>query len=37
MAISTRAKEFYEHVGFEASPIDPMTLMITLADLRACL
>lgn len=35
-AIPTRAKEFYEHVGFEASPLDPMTLMITLADLRAC-
>jgi GNAT superfamily N-acetyltransferase len=37
VAISTRAKAFYEHVGFEASPLDPMTMMIALADLRACL
>lgn len=36
-AVSDRAKKFYEHLGFEVSPLDPMTLMITLADLKACL
>jgi predicted N-acetyltransferase YhbS len=36
-AVSIQAKTFYEHVGFEVSPLDPMTLMITLADLKACL
>jgi predicted N-acetyltransferase YhbS len=36
-AVSIQAKAFYEHVGFEASPLDPMTLMITLADLKASL
>jgi hypothetical protein len=28
---------FYEGLGFDPSPLDPMTLMITLADLRASL
>lgn len=32
-AISTKAKEFYEKLGFEPSLIDPMTLMVTLDDL----
>ncbi len=36
-AASAQAKTFYEHIGFEVSPLDPMTLMITLADLKACL
>lgn len=36
-AVSAQAKIFYEHIGFEASPLDPMTLMITLADLKACM
>ena len=36
-AISVEAKAFYEKVGFEPSPLDPMMLMITLADLRAAL
>jgi len=36
-AISEEARRFYEGLGFEPSPIDPMTLMITLADLRASL
>lgn len=36
-AISNSAKEFYEKVGFESSGIDPMTLMITLDDLKAAL
>jgi hypothetical protein len=35
-ALDSAAKAFYERVGFEPSPLDPMTLMITLADLRAC-
>lgn len=34
-ALSDEAKAFYENIGFEASPHDPMMLMITLADLRA--
>ncbi|MFZ0694417.1 MAG: GNAT family N-acetyltransferase [Alphaproteobacteria bacterium] len=31
-AISERAKRFYEKYGFVASPVDPMTLMVTVAD-----
>lgn len=34
-ALSTEAKAFYEAVGLEPSPLDPMTMMITLADLKA--
>ena len=34
-AISTKAKEFYEKLGFEPSLIDPMTLMVTLDDLKS--
>ncbi|HKE55448.1 MAG TPA: GNAT family N-acetyltransferase [Pyrinomonadaceae bacterium] len=33
-AISERAKRFYEKWGFIASPIDTMTLMITVAEAR---
>lgn len=33
-AISVKAKAFYLNLGFEMSPIEPMTLMVTLADLR---
>lgn len=33
-ALSESARAFYEHVGFEPSPLDPMTLMATLADIR---
>ncbi|RQU52921.1 GNAT family N-acetyltransferase [Burkholderia cenocepacia] len=36
-ALSDAAKTFYERVGFEASPLDPMLLLITLADLEAAL
>jgi len=36
-ALSIEAKAFYEHVGFEPSPLDTMTLMITLDDLKACI
>ncbi|HSU06567.1 MAG TPA: GNAT family N-acetyltransferase [Acetobacteraceae bacterium] len=31
-AISAEAKRFYERYGFHTSPIEPMTLMITLAE-----
>jgi GNAT superfamily N-acetyltransferase len=34
-AIDEDAKTFYHRLGFDPSPLDPMTLMITLADLRA--
>lgn len=33
-ALSESARTFYEHLGFEPSPLDPMTLMATLADIR---
>jgi GNAT superfamily N-acetyltransferase len=36
-AISPEAKAFYLALGFEASPFEPMTLMVTLADIRATL
>jgi len=36
-AISDDAKRFYERHGFAESPIDPMTLMITVADARRAL
>jgi GNAT superfamily N-acetyltransferase len=31
-AISEEAKRFYEKYGFVASPIDPLTVMIVVAD-----
>jgi ribosomal protein S18 acetylase RimI-like enzyme len=31
-ALSENAKRFYEGHGFVASPIDPLTVMITLAE-----
>jgi GNAT superfamily N-acetyltransferase len=33
-AISEEARRFYERHGFVASPVDPMTLMITMADAK---
>jgi GNAT superfamily N-acetyltransferase len=36
-AISEQAKAFYLALGFDASPRDPMTLMVTLADIRSLL
>jgi GNAT superfamily N-acetyltransferase len=33
-AISDQAKAFYQALGFDPSPAEPMTLMVTLADLR---
>lgn len=34
-AISEEAKNFYLSLGFDPSPLHPLTLMATLADLRA--
>ena len=36
-AISNDAKRFYERYGFSESPVDPMTLMIGVADLQRLL
>jgi GNAT superfamily N-acetyltransferase len=36
-AISEQAKAFYVALGLSESPLEPMTLMVTLADLRATL
>ena len=36
-ALSDQAKAFYLHLGLDESPLDPMTLMVTVADLRAAL
>jgi GNAT superfamily N-acetyltransferase len=34
-AISEKAKQFYESCGFTASPIESMTLMVTIKDAKA--
>ncbi|MCC4622360.1 GNAT family N-acetyltransferase [Xanthomonas cassavae CFBP 4642] len=36
-ALSEGAKVFYERIGFEPSPLDPMLLVVTLEDLKASL
>ena len=36
-AISDEAKAFYLALGLAESPLEPMTLMVTLADLRVTL
>lgn len=36
-AISDEAKAFYIGLGLDVSPLEPMTLMVTLADLRSAL
>jgi len=36
-AVDAEARTFYHRLGFAPSPLDPMTLMITLADIRASL
>jgi hypothetical protein len=33
--VSEEAAAFYRRLGFDVSPLDPMILMVTLADLRA--
>ena len=35
--LSPQAKAFYERLGFESSPLNNMTLMVTLTDLKASL
>ncbi len=36
-ALSDNARAFYQQLGLEPSPLDPMSLMTTFADLRAAL
>ncbi len=36
-AVSDEARAFYLALGLDPSPLEPMTLMVTLADLRASL
>ncbi len=36
-ALSENAKAFYLALGLEVSPLDPMMLMVTLADLQTAL
>lgn len=36
-AISEQARDYYRALGFDSSPLDPMTLMVTLADVRPAL
>jgi len=36
-AISEEAKTFYLRLGLDESPLEPMTLMVTIADLRSAL
>lgn len=34
-ALHDRAKQFYEHYGFQASPVRPMTLMLRLSGVKS--
>ena len=34
-AINERAKQFYEHYGFQVTPAHPMTLMLRLSNMKA--
>ena len=36
-ALSEQAKDFYLRLGLTPSPLEPMTLMVTVADLKAAL
>ena len=36
-ALSDEAKAFYVNLGLDESPLDPMTLMVTVTDLRAAM
>lgn len=33
-AVSDEAKAFYEALGFKVSPLNPMTLMVSMDELR---
>ena len=33
-ALHDRAKQFYEHYGFQASPVHPMTLMLRISSVK---
>jgi GNAT superfamily N-acetyltransferase len=36
-ALDDQARRFYLALGFDASPLDPMTLMVTLSDIHAAI
>jgi hypothetical protein len=36
-AMTADAKRFYQRAGFQGSPLDPMTMMITIADVERAL
>ncbi len=36
-AMTVGAKKFYQRAGFQESPLDPMTMMITIADIEKAL
>jgi GNAT superfamily N-acetyltransferase len=36
-AMTAEAKRFYQRAGFQDSPLDPMTMMITIADIQKAL
>jgi len=36
-AISDEAKQFYLRLGLDPSPLEPMTLMVTVANLRVAI
>lgn len=36
-APSREAKDFYLRLGLDESPLDPITLMVTVADLQAAI
>lgn len=37
LAVSEDAKRFYQRCGFQPSPLDPLTLMITMRDAHRAL
>jgi GNAT superfamily N-acetyltransferase len=36
-AMTAEAKKFYQRAGFQESPLDPMTMMVTIADIENAL
>lgn len=36
-ALTPEARQFYEKLGFQPSPLDPMVLMVTLQDARVAM